>query len=46
MCASKVERGRVEFISEFARPLPQLVLATILGFPREDVPQLANWETF
>jgi len=41
-----IERGRVEFISEFARPLPQLVLATILGFPREDVPQLANWGTF
>ena len=40
-----IERGRVEFISEFARPLPQLVLATILGFPREDIPQLANWGT-
>ena len=35
--------GRTEFISEFARPLPQLVLAAILGFPREDVSQLAEW---
>ncbi|MDG2335484.1 MAG: cytochrome P450, partial [Myxococcota bacterium] len=24
----------------------QLVLATILGFPREDIPQLAEWGTF
>jgi len=40
-----IERGRVEFVSEFARPLPQLVLATILGFPREDVQQLAEWGT-
>lgn len=35
--------GTVEFIQEFARPLPQLVTAKILGFPREDVPQLAAW---
>jgi cytochrome P450 len=38
-----LDRGRVEFVSEFARPLPQLVLATILGFPREDLSQLAAW---
>ena len=41
-----IDRGRIEFISEFARPLPQLVLAAILGFPREDIPQLAEWGTF
>ena len=41
-----IERGQVDFVSEFARPLPQLVLATILGFPREDIPQLAEWGTF
>jgi len=41
-----IERGQVEFISEFARPLPQIVLATILGFPLEDIPQLAEWGTF
>jgi cytochrome P450 len=40
-----VDRGSVEFISEFARPLPQRVLANILGFPREDIPQLAAWGT-
>jgi len=39
------ESGEVEFISEFARPLPQLVLANVLGFPKEDIPQLAEWGT-
>ena len=35
--------GTVEFISRFARPLPQRVMATILGFPLDDVPKLAAW---
>ena len=35
--------GTVEFIEEFARPLPQRVTARILGFPSEDIPQLAEW---
>lgn len=35
--------GTVEFIQEFARPLPQAVTARILGFPAEDIPQLAAW---
>ena len=28
-----IDRGEVEFISEFARPLPQRVMANVLGFP-------------
>ncbi len=35
--------GEVEFISRFARPLPQRVMASLLGFPLEDIPQLAQW---
>lgn len=35
--------GTVEFIQEFARPLPQRVMARVLGFPLEDVDQLAAW---
>lgn len=35
--------GEVEFISRFARPLPQRVMAEIMGFPQSDVPQLAEW---
>jgi cytochrome P450 len=40
-----IDRCEVEFISEFARPLPQYVMANVLGFPREDVPRLAEWGT-
>lgn len=35
--------GTVEFIDEFARPLPQIVMGRILGFPLEDLPRLAVW---
>ncbi|MGA0366598.1 MAG: cytochrome P450 [Ilumatobacteraceae bacterium] len=38
-----IDDGEVEFISRFARPLPQRVFATILGFPLDDIPQLAEW---
>jgi cytochrome P450 len=40
-----IDRGTVEFISEFARPLPQMVMANVLGFPSEDIPRLAEWGT-
>jgi cytochrome P450 len=33
----------VEFVSAFARPLPQRTMASVLGFPQEDVPQLEIW---
>ena len=32
-----LDRGSVEFISEFAQPLPQMVMANILGWPMEDL---------
>jgi len=32
-----IERGSVEFVSEFAQPLPQMVMASILGWPLEDL---------
>jgi cytochrome P450 len=38
-----IDDGRVEFVSRFARPLPQRVMASVLGFPREDVPRLEAW---
>jgi len=40
-----IDKSQVEFVSEFARPLPQMVLANVLGFPLEDIPQLAKWGT-
>ncbi len=38
-----IDDDEVEFISRFARPLPQRVMATILGFPLTDIPKLAAW---
>ncbi|MDA0339090.1 MAG: cytochrome P450 [Proteobacteria bacterium] len=38
-----IDRGECDFVAEFARPLPQMVMATVLGFPLEDIPQLAVW---
>jgi cytochrome P450 len=38
-----IDDGEVEFISRFARPLPQRVMASVLGFPGTDIPQLAEW---
>jgi cytochrome P450 len=38
-------KGAVEFIAEFARPLPQIVTARVLGMPLADVPRLAAWGT-
>ncbi len=35
--------GEVEFISEFARPLPQRVMNSILGFPQEDIAMVEKW---
>jgi cytochrome P450 len=40
-----IDRGEVEFIAEFARPLPQMVMANVLGFPLEDIPRLERWGT-
>ncbi|MEZ5598548.1 MAG: hypothetical protein R3E84_19595 [Pseudomonadales bacterium] len=30
-----IDRGEMDFIHEFARPLPQRVMASVLGFPRK-----------
>lgn len=40
-----IDDGQVEFVSRFARPLPQTVMARVLGFPLEDVHRLARWGT-
>lgn len=39
-----IDQGEVEFVSQFAAPLPQTVITKILGFPLEDMPQLRKWE--
>lgn len=35
--------GPVDLVTEFARPLPQRTMASVLGFPLEDVPRLEVW---
>ena len=35
--------SEANFVAAFARPLPQLTMATILGCPLEDIPQLEIW---
>jgi len=37
------DAGEVNFVKSFARPLPQQVMARVLGFPESDIPQLAAW---
>ncbi|MBI1179010.1 MAG: cytochrome P450 [Alphaproteobacteria bacterium] len=40
-----IDRGKVDFVNEFARPLPQMMMATVLGFPLSDLKQLEIWGT-
>ena len=40
-----IDRGEVDFVAEFARPLPQIVMANVLGFPLEDQGRLEAWGT-
>jgi cytochrome P450 len=35
--------GRVEFIADFAKPYPSLVIAEVMGAPLEDAPRLHHW---
>ena len=39
-----IDKGEVEFVKEFAAPMPQTVITKILGFPLEDMPILKKWE--
>ncbi|MXX30209.1 MAG: hypothetical protein F4Z45_11100, partial [Gammaproteobacteria bacterium] len=35
-----IDQGEIEFMKAFAEPLPMIVIAELLGFPRMDLPQL------
>jgi cytochrome P450 len=35
--------GRCEFIADFAKPYPSLVIAEVMGAPLEDAPRLHRW---
>jgi cytochrome P450 len=38
-----INNDEVEFVSEFAMPLPQIVMANVIGFPLEDIPLHKKW---
>ena len=39
-----IDKGEeIEFVEDFAAPLPQLVMTTILGWPLEDIDILRKW---
>lgn len=37
--------GEIEFIQQFAIPLPITIITVMIGFPVEDIPQLKEWST-
>ncbi|QGN54284.1 cytochrome P450 [Novosphingobium sp. Gsoil 351] len=43
LIAGFADRATIDFVADFARPLPQRTMASVLGFPLEDVTQLAIW---
>ncbi len=40
-----IDDGEIDFIKQFAEPLPMIVIAELLGFPRMDLPQLKEWSS-
>lgn len=38
-----LDRGEIEFMSEFSVPLPLLVIANIVGVPKADIVQIKEW---
>jgi cytochrome P450 len=41
--AALASDGRVEFIADFAKPYPSLVIAEVMGAPLTDAPRLHHW---
>jgi cytochrome P450 len=40
-----IDEGEIDFVARFARPLPQIVMANVLGFPLSDRSKLEAWGT-
>ncbi|MBB1034231.1 cytochrome P450 [Dietzia sp. CQ4] len=43
LLGSFIERGEVDFVHEYAGPLPTIVIADMLGIPNEDRQQFRDW---
>jgi unspecific monooxygenase len=41
--ATAVEKGTMEAISEYATPIPLVMIADLLGIPQSEQPQLVSW---
>jgi len=41
-----IDKGRVEFVSEFTRPLGAVITMLIVGLPVEDAPRAEPWSTY
>lgn len=37
--------GSIEFVTQFAIPLPVTIITAMIGFSLEDIPQLKLWST-
>ena len=38
-----LDRGSMEFVREFAHPMPMIVIADLIGVPRSDLPHFKRW---
>src|SRR5436305_7309476 len=38
--------GRLDFVADFAKPYPSLVIAEVMGAPLEDAPRLHHWSNW
>lgn len=38
-----IDRGSVEFVREFAHPMPMIIIADLIGVPRSDIAQFKRW---
>jgi cytochrome P450 len=46
LLASLPESGHCEFIADFAKPYPSLVIAAVMGAPLTDAPRLHHWSNW
>ncbi|HEY2162233.1 MAG TPA: cytochrome P450 [Solirubrobacteraceae bacterium] len=38
--------GKIDFVADFAKPYPSLVIAEVMGAPLEDAPRLHHWSNW
>ncbi len=46
LLAAVPANGRCEFIADFAKPYPSLVIAEVMGAPHADAPRLHHWSNW